>query len=126
MSRTVWRVLRDNRAVLLFTVVTALFYAAYNLSQGISSTSLVSTNVPELAEAAHWDVSAFDPTPVTLSLADKRLLDGIRKGLAGVQTGEECVVLFTAKDGRGMAPYGTIPAAAPLAFRFWIMTIDNE
>ena len=27
---SVWRVLRDNRAVLLFTVVTALFYAAYN------------------------------------------------------------------------------------------------
>ena len=103
-----------------------VYYAAYNLTKGISESGLVATNVAQLAEEAGLNISAIGTDPVTVSLSDTRLLDGLRKGLAGAKAGEECLVLFNAKEGRGASPYGTIPAASPLAFRIWILSLNNE
>ena len=54
------------------------------------------------------------------------MLDGLKNGLIGVQAGEECEILFTAKYGYGNRTFGIIPANSALLYKIWVIGVSNE
>lgn len=102
-------------------------YAGYDFSSfSISNNNLFATNSTVVAEEAGWNIS--DSTlfgEKTISLAEKALIDGLQKGLVGVKENEVCCIIFPGDRGFGGKALGTIPAYAPLAYRFWIEKIEN-
>ena len=98
-------------------------YAGYDFTDGsISATNMFATN----NSAMDWNVS--DTTifqPVTVDMTDTDIVEGLRHGLVGVKSGEECYILFSGKYGLGKNKLGTIPANAPLAFHIWIQNVEN-
>lgn len=103
------------------------YYAGYTFRRGtISNSDLIATNNKEFATGAKWalsDESCFEP--LTADMSDTGLLEGLRKGLAGVKEGEECYILFSGKYAYGKDPVGTIPANTPLAFYIWVQSVEN-
>jgi FKBP-type peptidyl-prolyl cis-trans isomerase len=61
-----------------------------------------------------------------VNMAEAELLEGIRNGLAGVQSGEECEILFTAKYGYGNRTFGIIPVNSALHYRIWVVGVSND
>ena len=102
-------------------------FAGYNFTSGsVGSSSLFATNSRDVASASGWklsDESVFGE--LELDLTDKGILQGLRDGLEGVREGEECYILFNGKYGFGKSKIGTIPANAPLAFRIWVLSVEN-
>lgn len=98
-------------------------YAGYNFTSGsISSSNMFATNNPDMK----WNVS--DSTvfqPFSVDMADNDLIEGLRSGLVGVKSGEECYIIFSGKYGLGKNRLGTIPANAPLAYHLWIQNVEN-
>lgn len=102
----------------------SFYYGGYDFSSGsLQPGSLFATNRQELAGAAGMDCVFTDP--VSFSLSDAKIVDGLKRGLVGVRPGEECVILFSGKYGFGSHPVGTIPPRTPLAYRVWVETVDN-
>ncbi len=104
----------------------SFYYAGYKLSGNtVNSSNMFATNREDLASG--WALSGentFDP--VVIKLDDAGLIKGLRSGLEGVRTGEECYILFNGKYGFGDKPYGTIPASAALVYRIWVNSIENN
>ena len=104
-----------------------VYYAGYDISNGsIGSSTLFATNSRDLASASGWtlsDDSVFEV--LELDLTDRGLLQGLRDGMEGVREGEECYILFNGKYAFGKSKIGTIPANAPLAFRIWVLSVEN-
>ena len=102
-------------------------FAGYDFSSGnVGSTGLFATNNRDVASAAGWtlsDESVFEV--LELDLTDRGLLQGLRDGMEGVREGEECYILFNGKYAFGKNKIGTIPANAPLAFRIWVLSVEN-
>ena len=104
-----------------------LFYAGYVFSNGVNAGSLFATNQPDIAAAAHWNLTGGDlESGAVLDLSDKNLLEGLRKGLKGVKPGEECYIIFPSRYGMGDKVAGTIPAGSPLIYRIWVIDIEND
>ena len=102
-------------------------YAGYTLtSNNVSSTNLFATNHKETADAAGWrltDTTAFNIKTITL---DEKLLDGLQRGLEGVQGQDECFILFSGKHAYGSRVQGTIPARSALVYHIWVSSISND
>lgn len=102
-------------------------FAGYNFTTGsVGSSTLFATNSRDVASASGWnlsDDSIFGT--LELDLTDKGILQGLRDGLEGVREGEECYILFNGKYAFGKNKIGTIPANAPLAFRIWVLSVEN-
>ena len=102
-------------------------FAGYNFTSGnVGITELFATNSRDVASASKWtlsDESVFEV--LELDLTDRNLLQGLRDGMEGVREGEECYILFNGKYAFGKSKIGTIPANAPLAFRIWVLSVEN-
>ena len=105
----------------------SVYFAGYNFSSGsVNSNLLFATNSRDLASSAGWSLSDDSVFEVMeLDLTDKGLLQGLRDGMEGVREGEECYILFSGKYAFGKNKIGTIPANAPLAFRIWVLSVEN-
>ena len=104
-----------------------MFYAGYVFNNGISSSSLFATNHHATADAAHWILSGTDyENGAVVDLSDKKLLEGLRKGLKGVRPSEECYIIFPAQYGMGDESVGTIPAGSPLIYRVWVIDVEKN
>ena len=105
----------------------ALWYACYTLTgSSISSSNLVATNVKSLAKSAGWELSDSTRYHLDTLTLDKRLVEGLRRGLWGVQPGDEAFILFTGELGYGDSERGTIPARSALVYQVLIESIKNE
>jgi FKBP-type peptidyl-prolyl cis-trans isomerase len=107
----------------------SFFYAGHYLSgTSLSASNLFATNYDVYARSANWnlsDTTAF--TVATVKLSDSELVDGLRKGLIGVQGGEECYILFSGMYGFAKnKTFGLVPANAALAYHLWIQSVSNE
>lgn len=106
----------------------SFYYAGYVLTgSSISSSSLFATNNKEIASGLNWNLSDSTVFAVkTLKLDSSGLVDGLRYGLEGVKSGQECYVLFSGKYGFGKRPLGTIPANSALVYHIWVESISNN
>ena len=102
-------------------------FAGYDFTNGsIGSSSLFATNSRDMASSSGWtlsDESVFEA--LELDMTDRGLLQGLRDGMEGVREGEECYILFNGKYAFGKSKIGTIPANAALAFRIWVLSVEN-
>jgi len=104
----------------------SFYYAGYVFNGSISAGNMFVTNHQETAEKAKWDLTDADYSIYETDLTDARLLEGVRNGLEGVRTGEECEILFTGKYGFGNSAFGIIPANSALAFKIWVVGVSND
>lgn len=104
----------------------SFYYAGYTFSGSINPASLFGTNHQATAEMAQWNLTDPDYSLLEVSLKDKGLLEGVRKGLIGAQAGEECEILFSGKHGFGNSTFGIIPAKSALAFKIWVVGVSND
>lgn len=103
-----------------------VYFALYDFTSGmINGTKLIATNSKEQASSAGWSLTDADYEALELDMTDHGILQGLRDGLAGVQEGEDCYILFTGKYAFGKNNTGTIPANAPLAFRINVLSVEN-
>jgi len=110
------------------TGMVAFYYAAYYLTtSSISSSNMFYTNSEDIAESVSWSVSDSTIFQVYTTKADnEELVEGLRNGLLGVKSGEECYIMFSAKYGYGKHQNGTIPANSALAYHVWVEGVQNE
>ncbi len=112
---------------LLDTGTISFYYAGYVFNgSDINPTELFATNNESIASAAGWkltDKKAFNIKTINMSTA--KLVEGLKNGLFGVKSGEECIILFSGKHGFGNN-LGTIPANSALAYHIWVKSITNE
>ena len=54
------------------------------------------------------------------------LVPGLKAGLEGVKSGQECYIIFSGKHGFGKHDLGTIPANAALAYHIWVENVTND
>ena len=109
--------------------IVSFYYGGFLLTTSgtINERSPFATNRTELAESAGWKLSDSTVFNIeTLKLDESNLLDGLKKGLHGVRSGEECYIAFTGKYGFGTKPSGTIPAKSTLVYHIWVDSISNE
>jgi hypothetical protein len=104
----------------------AFYYAGYIFSGSISNTNLFITNHAETATQAGWSLTEEEAKVLTINMKEYELVPGLRSGLIGVRSGEECQILFTGKYGFGNKAFGTIPANSPLVYRIWVESISND
>ena len=103
----------------------SLYYACYTLtSTSISTSNLVATNLKALATKAKWTITDTTVFKLDTLVLDKTLVEGLRLGLHGVQSGDEGFVLFNGKYGFGENEYGMIPAKSALVYQIWIENVN--
>ncbi len=101
-------------------------YAGYVFNGSVSATSMFATNHQATAEQAGWNLTESDFSLFDTGLSDKKLLEGLRKGLEGVRAGEECEIMFSGKYGYGNKTFGIIPANSALLYKIWVVGVSNE
>ena len=94
--------------------VVSLYYAG----------NMFATNHPDLADT--WKTSEDTFEIETVKLGEDPLVEGLKNGLVGVKSGEECYIVFSGKYAYGQKAFGTIPANSPLIYHIWIDSISNE
>lgn len=105
----------------------SFYYAGYIFKGGsVSSANLFATNHQETAESSNFMITDPDYSLYKVNLSDNELLEGLRNGLIGVQAGEMCEILFTAKHGYGNRTFGIIPANSALLYKIWVVGVSNE
>ena len=104
----------------------AFYYAGYVFTGSISNNNLFITNHQQTATEAGWTLNEEETHALTINLQEYDLLPGLKSGLTGVRSGEECQIFFTAKYGFGNKAFGTIPANSPLVYRIWVESISND
>ncbi len=104
----------------------SFYYAGYRFTGSISPSNLFVTNHQETAETSNWNLTDPDYEIMEIDLREKGLLEGVRNGLIGVQTGEECEILFSGKYGFGNDRFGIIPVNSALAFKIWVIGVSND
>ena len=104
----------------------SFYYAGYTFSGSKSYSNMFMTNHEETAKAAKWELEGASYEPVVLNMKDTGLLTGLRDGLIGVRSGENCQILFSGKYGFGQKPFGIIPAESALLFEIWEVRVSNE
>lgn len=113
--------LEDNGSV-------SFYYAGHCVnSSSLSSGNMFVTNSKEIAESAQWTVSDTTMFKVsTVDLSGDKLVKGLRKGIVGVKSGDECYILFNGKNGFGKHKTGTVPGNSALAYHLWITDVTNK
>lgn len=107
--------------------MVSFYYAGYTFSNGAPSNSnLFVTNHKETADKAGWTLTEEEFNLYEISMTDASLLVGLRKGLIGVQPGEECEIVFSGKYGFGRKSFGIIPANSALLYKIWVVGVANN
>ena len=79
----------------------AIYYAGYTFTGNKSASNLFVTNHEETAKSAGWSLTDEDYSIHRINMADDELIDGLKKGLMGVCSGEHCQILFSGKYAFG-------------------------
>lgn len=96
-------------------------------SSSLSSGNMFATNSKEFAESAQWTVSDTAMFKIsTVNLSEDKLVKGLRKGIVGVKSGDECYILFNGRNGFGKHKTGTVPGNSALAYHLWITDVANK
>lgn len=106
--------------------VTFLYALHYISGSALNSGNLVTTNSEAVATQYRWNIT--DSTvfqPVTLNLSEDEIVEGLRNGLPGVKTGDECYIMFNGRHGFGKRPLASIPGNSALAYHLWITGVEN-
>lgn len=105
----------------------SFYYAGY-IFKGSTPTpaNLFATNHKTTAETSQFKVTDADYSLFEVNMAETEILEGLRNGLVGVRSGEECEILFTAKYGYGNRTFGIIPANSALLYRIWVVGVSND
>lgn len=102
------------------------YYGGHYLnSASISKSNLFMTNYREYADDIGWelsDTSVYHPDTAKVS----NLVKGLKNGIVGVQSGEECYIMFNEDYGFGKKSVGNIPANSALAYHLWILGVANN
>lgn len=105
----------------------SFYYAGYIFKgSSVSASNLFATNHQETAESANFKLTDPDYSLYEVNINDADMLEGLKKGLIGVQAGETCEILFTAKYGYGNRTFGIIPANSALLYKIWVIGVSNE
>ena len=105
----------------------SFYYAGYVFKGSAPSpATLFATNHQTTAETSRFEVTDADYSLLEVNMAEAELLEGLRNGLVGVRSGEECEILFTAKYGYGNRTFGIIPANSALLYRIWVVGVSND
>ena len=99
-------------------------YAGYIFTSQPST--LFATNDEETAKGASFTLTDADYSIFEANMTDIHLVEGLRNGLLGVRTGEECEIIFSGKYGFGNEIFGTIPVNSALLYKIWDITVSNE
>ena len=102
------------------------YYAGYVFSGSKSASNLFITNHEATATAAGWELTDSDWSSYRIRMHEAKLLEGLKKGLTGVKSGEECQILFSGKYGFGNKEFGIIPANSALLYEIWVEAISND
>ena len=113
--------LEDNGSV-------SFYYVGHTVnSSSLSSGNMFATNSKEFAESAQWAVSDTTMFKVsTVDLSEDKLVKGLKIGIVGVRSGDECYILFNGKNGFGKHKTGTVPGNSALAYHLWITDVTNK
>lgn len=105
----------------------SFYYAGYIFKgSNVSASNLFGTNHQATAESSNFNITDPDYSLFEVNMAEADMLDGLKNGLIGVQAGEECEILFTAKYGYGNRTFGIIPANSALLYKIWVIGVSNE
>lgn len=105
----------------------SFYYAGYTFKGSKPGASnLFATNHQHTADSLKFKLTDPDYSILEINMAEADLLEGVRNGLAGVQAGEECEILFTAKYGYGNRTFGIIPANSALLYQIWVIGVSND
>jgi FKBP-type peptidyl-prolyl cis-trans isomerase len=102
----------------------SFYYAGYIFSS--SPSTLFATNHRETAEGAKFELTDADYELIEADMTKARMIDGLRNGLIGVRSGEECEIVFSGKYGFGDEIFGTIPVNSALLYKIWVVGVSNE
>lgn len=107
--------------------MVSLYYAGYIFNSGApSNANMFVTNHKATADQAGWDLTDEDFKIYEVDMTDATLIEGLRKGLIGVQPGEECEIVFSGKYGFGRKSFGMIPANSALLYKIWVVGVTND
>lgn len=106
----------------------SFYYAGHCVnSSSLNSSNLFVTNSKDFAKSSGWTVSDSTIFEVsTVNLAKDDLVKGLRKGIVGVKSGDECYIMFNGKYGFGKHTNGKVPGNSALAYHLWITGVTNE
>lgn len=104
----------------------AFYYAGYTFNGSISPNNLFATNDTAAAAESGWTLAEGESKILTINLKDYELIPGLRNGLIGVKSGEECQIFFSGKYGFGKKGVGIVPANSALAYKIVVESISNE
>ena len=102
----------------------SFYYAGYLFTS--SPSTLFTTNHEATAQGAKFNLTDADYAIFEADMRDVELLNGLRSGLIGVRSGEECEILFSGKYAFGNHMFGTIPANSALLFKIWVVGVSND
>lgn len=102
----------------------SFYYAGYIFSS--SPSTLFATNHRETADGAKFELTDADYELIEADMTKARMIDGLRNGLIGVRSGEECEIVFSGKYGFGDEIFGTIPVNSALLYKIWVVGVSNE
>ena len=104
----------------------SIWWACYVLSgSSVSASNMVATNKQECADEAGWALTDSGQYQLDTFTLDDELLEGLKLGLHGVATGDECYIMFSGKYGFGKMKQGTIPARSALVYHIWVDSYSN-
>ena len=104
----------------------AIYYAGYVFTNGKNANSLFITNHEETAKSAGWNLTDEKFELLQLNMGETELVEGLRQGLMGVKSGENCEILFSGKYGFGNTIIGIIPANSALLYELWVEAVSND
>lgn len=102
----------------------SFYYAGYVFTSNPSS--LFATNHQETAAGAGFNLTDDEYQIFEADMRSTKLLEGVRNGLVGVRSGEECEIAFSGKYGFGDEVFGTIPVNSALLYKIWVVGVSNE
>lgn len=106
------------------TGAVSFYYAGYVFTTQPST--LFATNNEEIAKGSNFTLTDAAYGLFEADMTKVELVEGLKNGLLGVRTGEECEILFTGKYGFGNEVFGTIPVNSALLYKIWDITVSNE
>ena len=105
----------------------SFYYAGYMFNGStVNASNLFATNHQATAESSNFTLTDPDYSLFEVNMAETDMLEGLRNGLIGVQAGEECEIVFSAKYGYGNETFGIIPVNSALLYKIWVIGVSNE
>ena len=104
----------------------SFYYAGYTFSGSFSASNLFITNHKETAEQSNWDLTDSDMMIYEINIGEAKLIQGLKDGLLGVRSGEECEIVFSGKYGFGDEDFGIIPANSAQLWKIWVVGVTND